>query len=58
MLTSLLFAWAHLEYSVGNAVTSGVSALVFGLAALRARSIWAGILAHTLFNLIVGLSTI
>lgn len=58
VLTSLLFAWAHLEYSIGNAVTSGVSALVFGLAALRARSIWAGILAHALFNLIVGLSTI
>lgn len=48
--TSWLFGFAHLDWSLLNAVSAGVTGAVFGAVAIATRSLWAAIVAHALFN--------
>ena len=48
--TSWVFGLVHLDWSLLNAVSAGVSGVIFGVVAIASRSLWAAIVAHALFN--------
>ena len=48
--SSAVFGLPHLEWSVANAATASVTGLLFGTLALRTRSIWPAVVAHTTAN--------
>lgn len=48
--TSWVFGLAHLDWSLLNAVSAGVSGAIFGVVAIASRSLWAAIVAHALSN--------
>jgi len=50
IFTSAWFGYIHLDWSVANAVTAGVSGLVFGTVAVLQRSIWPAVVAHAAMN--------
>lgn len=43
----------HLDWSLLNAVSAGVTGAIFGVVAIATRSLWAAIVAHALFNALV-----
>lgn len=51
--TSWVFGLVHLDWSLLNAVSAGVTGAIFGVVAIATRSLWAGIVAHALFNALV-----
>jgi membrane protease YdiL (CAAX protease family) len=54
--SAALFGVGHLNWSLLNATSAGIDGLLFGAVALWGRSLWPAIIAHTFFNLLVGLS--
>lgn len=55
LLTSVVFASGHVGWSAANAVIAGVGGIFYGVAALRTGSLWAPVLAHTLYNVAAGI---
>lgn len=51
--TSWVFGLVHLDWSLLNAVSAGVTGAIFGVVAIATRSLWAAIVAHALFNALV-----
>lgn len=51
--TSWVFGLVHLDWSLLNAVSAGVTGAIFGAVAIATRSLWAAIVAHALFNALV-----
>ncbi len=49
-LSTTWFAFNHLSYGAGNVASAAVGGVVYGLVALRARSLWPAILAHGLYD--------
>lgn len=55
VMVSLAFGAAHVPHSLGNAVTAGVSGLIYGGVALATRSLWPAVVAHAVGNFLVGM---
>jgi membrane protease YdiL (CAAX protease family) len=53
--TSWIFGLGHLGWSLLNAVSAGVTGAMFGAVAIATRSMWAAIVAHALFNVLVSI---
>jgi membrane protease YdiL (CAAX protease family) len=53
VVTSILFGYAHLSWSLLNALSAGATGVLFGAAALATRSLWAAIIAHALYNALI-----
>lgn len=51
--SSILFGYAHLSWSLLNALSAGATGVLFGAAALATRSLWAAITAHALYNALI-----
>lgn len=56
LAVAALFGAGHADYSMLNAVTAGVGGVILGAVAVWTRSIWPGVIAHTLLNLWVGIN--
>lgn len=50
LVTSAVFGVGHLDWSLLNAVSAGVTGAIFGVVAIANQSLWAAIVAHSLFN--------
>lgn len=51
--TSWIFGLVHLDWSLLNAISAGVTGAVFGIVAIATRSLWGAIVAHGLYNALV-----
>lgn len=48
--SSYVFGAAHASWSLLNAIDAGITGVIYGSASLITRSLWAGIIAHALYN--------
>lgn len=53
IVTSWMFGLVHLDWSLLNAVSAGITGAMYGVVAIATRSLWAAIVAHALFNALV-----
>lgn len=53
LATSYLFGAAHARWSLLNAVDAGITGVLYGSVTLLARSLWAGIIAHAIYNVLI-----
>ncbi|WP_344005190.1 CPBP family intramembrane glutamic endopeptidase [Microbacterium paludicola] len=53
LIVSAVFGQVHLDWSLLNAVTAGVTGAVYGIVAIATRSLWAAIIAHMLYNALI-----